>query len=167
MSVVCALTVNLRSFQTSPGKDLSNGRSLFCVFHSTSNPGSSKLLQQHAKATAVAFAFDPTSSYAISLRISSTLRHGCIDSGERVQPMCQRRAETWRLTVNDVSGMDFECARSPELSAASWGVWVDRDKRRVDQRVKRACRTSHRSRLLRHASRVRLCVRSTITRQPH
>ena len=66
------------SFQTSPGKDLSNGSSLSWVPHNTSNTGSSKLLRQHASATAVALVFDSMSLPAMSLTISSTLRQGCI-----------------------------------------------------------------------------------------
>ena len=82
--VIGALTVYLPSFQTSPGKDLSNRSTLSWVSHNTSNAGSSKVLQQQAKATAVAFASDPTSSRTRSLRISSTLRHTCIGSIECV-----------------------------------------------------------------------------------
>ena len=73
-----ALTVHSSSFQTSPGRDLSNTSSPCCSAHNTSNTGSSKLLQQHANETAIPFASDATSSHARSLRISSTLRHGCI-----------------------------------------------------------------------------------------
>ena len=72
------------SFQTSRGKHLSSGVSWYCVSHNASNTGSSKLLQQHANATAVALASDTTSSHARSLRISSTSRQGwCIlDPGD-------------------------------------------------------------------------------------
>ena len=49
-----------------------------CVSHNASSKGSSKILQQHANETAVAFASDATSSCARSLKISSTLRQGCI-----------------------------------------------------------------------------------------
>ena len=82
--VVDVLTVHLPPFQTSPGKDLSNGSSRPWVSHNVSNTGSSKLLQQHVSATAVALAFDATSSQAISLTISSTLRQACIGLGRRV-----------------------------------------------------------------------------------
>jgi hypothetical protein len=76
--------VQVSSPQTSLGKDLSSGGSRSCVSHNVSSAGSSKLLQEHAKATAVAFASDPTSSHARSLRISSTWRHAYIDSGARL-----------------------------------------------------------------------------------
>jgi len=77
------LTMHPSSTQTSPGKDLSNGCSRFCSAHNASNAGSSKLLQQQAKATAVPFPPDPTSSQAMRLKISSTLRQGCIESRRR------------------------------------------------------------------------------------
>jgi hypothetical protein len=84
MRVVGTLTLHLSPSQTSPGKDLSNGSSRACVSHNASNTGSSKLLQQHAKASVVARSPDATSSQTISLRISSTLRHGCIELKRRV-----------------------------------------------------------------------------------
>ena len=68
----------LLSSQASCGIHLSSGVSRSCVSHNASNTGSSKLLQQHANATAVAFASEATSSHARSLRISSTLRQECI-----------------------------------------------------------------------------------------
>ena len=77
MHVFNTLTVH-PSFQTYPGKHLSNGRSFSWVSHNVSNAGSSKFLRQHASATAVALALDSTSSQAINLRISSTLRQACI-----------------------------------------------------------------------------------------
>jgi hypothetical protein len=77
---VGALTVHTPSFQTSLSNDLSNGSSPFCASHNASNTGSSKLLQQRASATAVAWAFEEMSSHTINLMISSTLRHGCIES---------------------------------------------------------------------------------------
>ena len=84
MNIVGELTM-LSSFspsQISGGKHLSSGASSFWVSHNTSNTGFSKLLQQHANATAVAFASDATSSHAKSRRISSTLRQGCILDSE-------------------------------------------------------------------------------------
>ena len=83
MYVVGALTMPPPS-QTSLGKDLSNGDRKLWVSHNTSNTGSSKLLRQHANATAAALAVDVTSSQAISLMISSTLRQACIGPGTRV-----------------------------------------------------------------------------------
>ena len=83
---VCALTVHPPPFQTSPGKVLSNGSSRSCLAHSTSSTGSSKPLQQHAKATAVPSPLDATSSWAMSLKISSRLRQGCIESRRCVWP---------------------------------------------------------------------------------
>jgi len=66
------------SFQTSVGKDLSNGSNSSWISHSTSNTKSSGLLQQLASATAVALAFDATSSQVINRTISSRLRQACI-----------------------------------------------------------------------------------------
>jgi len=79
--VVGALTLYPPSFQTSPGRDLSNGRSVSCPAHNASNSGSSKLLEQHARLTAVLPPPDATSSRATSLKISSTLRQACVGSG--------------------------------------------------------------------------------------
>lgn len=78
--VVGPLTMNPPPSQTSPGNDLNNGSNLFWVPHKASNTGSSRLLQQHANATDVAFPPDATSSPATSLTISSTQRQGCIGS---------------------------------------------------------------------------------------
>ena len=75
---VGTLTVYPPSFQTSAGKESSNGSSPPWVSYNASNTESSKPLQQHARATAVALAPDPTSLQTMSLRISSTLRQGCI-----------------------------------------------------------------------------------------
>ena len=74
------------SFQTSPGKDLNNGSSNPWVCHNTSNTGSSRLLQQHAREASVALPPDATSSRAISLSTSSTQRQGCIKSVRCVEP---------------------------------------------------------------------------------
>ena len=67
--------------KTSSGKDLNSGSSRVCDPHNASNTGSSNPLLQHASAAAVAPAFDATSSWAMSLTISSTLRQGCIGLG--------------------------------------------------------------------------------------
>ena len=79
--VSCALTLYLPSFQISLRSELSNVNSLSCVPHNVSSTGSSKLLQQHAKLTALPFPLDATSSWPITLTISSTLRQACIESG--------------------------------------------------------------------------------------
>lgn len=84
--VIGTLTMFRPSFQTSLGKDMSSGGSRLCVSHNESNTGSSKLLQQHARATEAAHPFDATSSWAIRLTISSTYRQGCIESGRGVEP---------------------------------------------------------------------------------
>ena len=88
---VGVLTLHSSSFQTSLGKDLSNGRSCSWVSHSVSDTGSSKLLRQRANATAVALALDAASSEAMSLTISSTLRQACIGPKRRIQPRANRR----------------------------------------------------------------------------
>jgi hypothetical protein len=85
-NVVDALTVHPSSCQTSPGNNSSNGSSPSCIAHNASNTGSSNLLRQHASPTAVAFPLDATSSLAMNLTISSTLRQECIESGVRVWP---------------------------------------------------------------------------------
>ena len=72
--------------QISLGKDLSNGRSRLWVSHSASNTGSSRLLQQHAKATEVPRPPDATSSQVIILTISSMWRQQCIGSKRHVGP---------------------------------------------------------------------------------
>ena len=78
---VDALAVYPPSFQTSPGKtaSLSNGGSSSCVVYNASNTGSSKPSQQHAKPMAVHLPLDTTSSRAISLKISPTLRQGYVE----------------------------------------------------------------------------------------
>ena len=92
--VIGALTVYPPSFQTSAGKDLSNGSSPSWVSHNTSNTGSSKFLQQHASATAVALALDLTSWWTMSLMISSTLRQACIGSRRSVSCASTARRKT-------------------------------------------------------------------------
>lgn len=82
--VIGELTVHLPSFQTSPGKVFTNGLSRCWVSHSASNTRSSKLWQQHAKATAAVRPRDATSSRAISLTISSTWRQAYVRSGRCV-----------------------------------------------------------------------------------
>ena len=82
--MLLARSVHPPSFQTSGGKDLSNGSIPSWVSHNTSNTGSSKLLQQHASATAAALILDPTSWRTMSLMISSTLRQACIRSRRSV-----------------------------------------------------------------------------------
>ena len=74
------------SLQISPGKDLNNGSRNCWVSHNASNTGPSKLLQQHARATAVACPSSATSSQAMSLTISSKWRQGCIESRKHVEP---------------------------------------------------------------------------------
>ena len=78
--LVGVLTVHPQSLQTSLGRDLSNGANRSCVSHNVSNTGSSKILRQHARSTAASFSPDVISSQAMSLKISSTLRQGCIKS---------------------------------------------------------------------------------------
>lgn len=68
------------ALQTPSGKQSSIGYNETCVAHNTSNTGSSKLLQQHARLTAVAFHGNTVSSRATNLTISATLRHVCIKS---------------------------------------------------------------------------------------
>ena len=51
-----------RFIQTLPGKVSSNGYSCFCVPHNASNTGSTRHLQQHARATAVASPSEAASS---------------------------------------------------------------------------------------------------------
>jgi hypothetical protein len=80
MRVDVVLTVHVSPSQTSPGKDLSNGISRSCVSHNASSAGSSKLLQQRARAMVAACPVDAASLQAMSLRISSTLRHECIET---------------------------------------------------------------------------------------
>lgn len=98
--IVGPLTEHPPSFQMSPSKDFINGNSFSRVSHNTSNTGSSKSLEQHASATAVALSFDLTSSRAMSLMISSTVRHVCIGSIKRAQSYigCVRKER--QLTVN-------------------------------------------------------------------
>ena len=84
--IVRGLTVHSYSFQTSSGKVLSNGSSVPWTCHNMSNIGSSRLLQQHARATDVAFPPDSTSLRAISLTTSSMQRQGCIEPGRCVEP---------------------------------------------------------------------------------
>ena len=111
--VVGTLTVHSPSFQTSPGKDLSNGSSLSWVSHNTSNTGSSKLLRQHASATAAASVVDPTSSSAMSLTISSTLRQACIDL-EGAFDCASMAYGKQKLTVSaDVVGVGLKSSWSP------------------------------------------------------
>ena len=65
--------------QTSSGNMWSNAINPSSrVSHKTSNTGSSRFLQQHAKARAARIHPDSTSSDATSLIISSTQRQGCI-----------------------------------------------------------------------------------------
>ena len=67
--------------QTSSGNMQSNGTNPSSwVSHKTSNTGSSRLLQQHAKVRAAFLHPESTSSDAISLTISSTQRQGCIEA---------------------------------------------------------------------------------------
>ena len=80
LNVAGELTVHPSSPQIPSGKELSNGSSPSCTTHSASKTGSSKLLRQQAKATAVASPPEKTSSPAMSLKISSTLRQACIES---------------------------------------------------------------------------------------
>ena len=80
-----ALTLYPPSFQISLGRDSSNRSKEYSSTHNVSNTGSSKLLQQHARLTADPFPLDATSSWAISLTISSMLRQVCIGSIRRVQ----------------------------------------------------------------------------------
>ena len=70
--------------QISLGKDLSSGRSRLWVSHSASKTGSSRFLQQHAKATEVPRPSDATSSQMIILTISSTWRQWCIGSKRHI-----------------------------------------------------------------------------------
>jgi len=83
--VVDALTLYPPSFQISPGRDSSNRDKEYCFAHNVSNTGSSRLLQQRARLTADPIPLDATSSWAISLTISSMLRQVCIGSIRRVQ----------------------------------------------------------------------------------
>ena len=62
MCVVGSLTVYPSPSQISPGRDLSSGSNCSWVSHNASSTGSSKLLQQHAKETAVPPPLDVTSS---------------------------------------------------------------------------------------------------------
>jgi len=77
--VVGVLTMHLPSSKTSLGKNPSRGSNSSCLSHNAPNAGSSKLLQQHANATAAACCLCATSSWATSLTISSTWRQGCIE----------------------------------------------------------------------------------------
>ena len=92
------LTVYSPSPQTSPGKHPNNLDRLSCVAHNVSNTGSSKLLQQHAKQTAVASLSEVTSSQAMNLTISSTLRQWCIEPRGCVWPCIDEAPTTWQLT---------------------------------------------------------------------
>lgn len=66
------------TFQTYGGKVLSSGSNRSCDSHNMHSTGSSKPLQQHANETTVAFTSDTISSCTSFLRISFTLRHGCM-----------------------------------------------------------------------------------------
>ena len=92
------------SFQTSPGKHLNNLNRSNCFAHNTSNTGSSRLLQQHARQAAVAFPLDSTSSQAMSLTISSTLRQRCIES-KRCVWSCTSQAWIMRQLTFDTSAI--------------------------------------------------------------
>ena len=121
-----ALTLYPPSLQTSPGKHLNSGVNRACVAHNASNAGSSRLLQQHAKETAAAFPPELTSSRAISLRISSTLRQGCIEARRFVRP----RTSNTRLKYNSHSMpmllrvfiISRCCGHEPRSLRNAWGA---------------------------------------------
>ena len=95
------LTVHSSSFQTSLRGNLSNCLSNGpCPSHNASNTGSSRFLQQHARLTAVPLPPDPTSSQAMSLTISSTLRQGCIESRKYIWPCTDDAWIRQQLTSN-------------------------------------------------------------------
>ena len=78
-SITRTHTSHLSEPQTPSGNVQSNGANPSSwVSHTASNAGSLRPLQQHAKATVVAFHLAATSSDVISLTISSTQRQGCI-----------------------------------------------------------------------------------------
>ena len=87
------------------------GSSLSWVSRNTSNTGSSKLRRQHANATAAVLDFDTTSSPAISLMISSTLRQTCTGPGGCVL-LCRRDAKNSR-SVPTLLGVGFKSSWSP------------------------------------------------------
>ena len=89
------------------------GSSLSWVSHNTSNTDFSKLRRQHASATAAVLDFDTTSSPAISLMISSTLRQACIGPGGCVL-LCRRDAKTKNSrSVPTLLGVSFKSSWSP------------------------------------------------------
>ena len=70
---------------TSSGNVFSNGIKSHWIVHSVSNTGFSKLLQEQARAAAVAHSSASTSSWATSRTISSTQRQRCIETKRHVE----------------------------------------------------------------------------------
>lgn len=124
------------SSQTPTGKVSSNGFSRSCVLHNVSKIGSSRVLQQHANATAVAFHPETTSSRARSLTISSTLRQGCMGSRRAFSPdivstagwnVRSEKCETKRPRATVVSGqltLTYFNIRETSIDADAGQLWV-------------------------------------------
>ena len=113
----------LRSNQTSCGRHFNSGISPSCVLHNASNTGSSKLLQQRANETAVAFASDATSSCARNLVISSTLRQGCMSNLGGVSVSAHQTRGNPRFWIN----ADIAEVQSFGLSGLGW-LWSQETK---------------------------------------
>ena len=75
------LTLYPPGLQISSGKVFNNRRNPHSGLHNSPNTVSSKLLQQHARATALVSPPAATSSRATRRMISSTQRLGCIEAG--------------------------------------------------------------------------------------
>ena len=107
------LTVYLRPFRIPTGKDLINESSSSWVSHNVSGTRSSKLRWQHASATAAVLDFDTTSSPAINLMISSTLRRACVGPGGCVL-LCRRDTKTKNpRSVPTLLGVSFKSSWAP------------------------------------------------------